>query len=74
MGLVIHDVLFKDTHLVAKDPVKLNNAKKNLHQAFSLNIYEYLKYNQHQFYHYELRNHRHIPISQYFSYFQLENL
>ena len=28
MGLVIHDVLFKDTHLVAKDPIKLNNAKK----------------------------------------------
>ena len=30
VGLIIHGLLFNDTHLVAKEPLKLNNALKHL--------------------------------------------
>ena len=44
------------------------------YRVFSLNIYEYPKYQQHQYYHNRLKNHRHIRIIQSFSYDQLKNL
>ena len=45
--------------MLGNDPLKLNNAINTclmnpniiLYYAFSLNIYEYLKYHQHQYYH-----------------------
>ena len=72
---ILHSLLFKDTHLVAKDPVELNNAISAclinlnivLYHASSLNIYKYLNDNQ-------LKNHRHIHIIQSFSYYQLKSL
>ena len=49
-------VPYLKTHFVAKDPLKLNdeittcliNLNIALYHAFSLNIYENLKYHQHQ--------------------------
>ena len=69
-------------HLVAKNPLILYNVKNtcliNLeiisYYASSLNIYEYLKYHQHQYYHNQLKSHRHIHIIQSFSHDQLKSL
>ena len=66
----------------ANDSLKLNNPINNcsitlniiLYHAFSPNIFEYLKYNQHQHYHNQLKNHRHIRITQSYLYYQLKNL
>ena len=63
--------------MLAIDPLKPNNALNTClvdlniitYHAFSLNIYEYVKYCQHQYYHNQLKNHRHIRIRQYFSYY-----
>ena len=45
-----------------------------LYRVFSLNIYEYPKYQQHQYYHNRLKNHRHIRVIQFLSYYQPKNL
>ena len=73
--------LFKDTHFVAKDLLNVNNAintclinlKIILYHASSLNIYEYLKYHQHQYHHNQLKNYRHPynPVFFILSYFIL---
>ena len=63
----MHVCIFKDIHVVKletstilpNDLLKLNNATNTflinliiiLYCVFLLNIYEYLKYRQHQFYH-----------------------
>ena len=49
----------------AYDPPKRNNPINiflidlNIYHAFLLNIYEYLKYHQHQYYHNQLENYTH---------------
>ena len=45
-----------------------------LYCIFSLNIYEYPKHHEHQYYHNRIKNHRDILIIQSFSYYQLKNL
>ena len=70
----MHGLLFKDKHCVAKDPLKFNNAiniclinlNLVLYNSLLLGIYKYLKYDQHQYYHNQLKNHRHIHIIQSF--------
>ena len=54
--------------MVATDPLKLFNvintclinANVILHYSFSLNIYEYVDYHQHQYLHNQSKNHTHI--------------
>ena len=75
VGLIIHGSLFKDTHFVAKDLLKLDNAINTylinlnitLYPAFLVNIYEYLKYHHNQYYHNQPQNHIHIHIVLSFS-------
>ena len=45
-----------------------------LYHAFSLNIYKYSKYHQHKYCHNQLKNQRHIHITQSFLYYQLKIL
>ena len=67
-------VNYLGTHFVANDLLKLINAINTclinliviLYHAFSLNIYEYLKYHQHQYYHTQLKNNKQIHIIQSF--------
>ena len=60
------------TYFVAKDLRKHNNAISLislniiLFHAFSLNVWEYLKYHQQQYYHKQLKNHGHIQIIYFF--------
>ena len=62
------------SYFVAKDSLKLNNQicpyllnlNIILHHAFSLNIYEHLKYHQHQYYDNQLKNHRRFLTIQHF--------
>ena len=54
---------YLDTHFVANDLLKLSNAINTclinlnviLYHACLLNIYKYLKYDQHQYYHNKLK-------------------
>ena len=42
--------------------------------CFSLNIYEYRKYEQDHYYHNRPENHRHTHIIEYFSFYQLKKV
>ena len=63
---------------MANDPPKLNNVINiflinlniTLYHAFLINIYEYLKRNQHQYYYNQFKNRTHIH-SPVFSCYQL---
>ena len=59
--------------MLANNPLNLYNTRNTclinpniiLYYTFSLNSYEYLEYNQDQYYHYQLKNHTYIHVVQF---------